>query len=764
VKRTAVARLLAGGAAIALGGAVLLTAGGLTRPSESQGETPARATAKVERRTLNATTQVSGTLGYAETYAIANALATTADPASALQSYVSALSSYNAAVNALEALRDPKATDVASAQAQLAQAQAAVAAQLSQMRTELASAEEALAKARKSLAEAKTTTATEVAATLRALDKAKTTYSSARTSFASLADAVHVDVQAFTAAIQTARSELAAVSASLAGVYFDQLNTLATADLALSNARTNAGGSLTEAVTAYAAAAARITEIADQFDAAVARSADTAAIASRYQLAQAEITLAAARLSSAIDTPTTQISSAQTSVTTVQTWANSYFALQDDTRATARQSLATLQSTLTTEVQLASAIKSKISQATAQQSAISDAVNGSYLSAQASYAAGQAKAQTSVQNAQDAVTSAEQALTTARQKAEPALGSSETAQQSAQLDAARAGLRVAETALHALLHPSARQLKQANDALSTASLQLAASKEKLEQPRGLVTQLAEVGSVVQPGEVLFTLDGTNPAVLMTGAVPAWRRLEEGVSDGADVQQLESNLQALGLGSATLKVDQHWDTETTSAVKRWQSTLGLAETGVIPLGRIVFEPGAMRITARSAVLGATIQPGAAVLQATSTTRVVTVALQPSLQSKVKKGDLVSVILPDGKSAAGKVSHVSSVAAKPASSADNAVPTITVLATLDDPSATGSLDQAPVTVNITTATAKDVLAVPVTALVQLLDGGYAVQIKDGDQLRYVPVKLGLFAGGWVQVAGEGLAEGRTVVVAR
>jgi multidrug efflux pump subunit AcrA (membrane-fusion protein) len=124
----------------------------------------------------------------------------------------------------------------------------------------------------------------------------------------------------------------------------------------------------------------------------------------------------------------------------------------------------------------------------------------------------------------------------------------------------------------------------------------------------------------------------------------------------------------------------------------------------------------------------------------------------------------VTLPDAKTAAGTVSDVGTVATTPAGGAAGASPTIPVVLTLSDPTAAGDLDQAPVTVNITTATAKDVLAVPVGALVQLLDGGHAVQVKDGDQVRYVPVQLGLFAGGWVQVAGEGLAEGQTVVVAQ
>ena len=87
------------------------------------------------------------------------------------------------------------------------------------------------------------------------------------------------------------------------------------------------------------------------------------------------------------------------------------------------------------------------------------------------------------------------------------------------------------------------------------------------------------------------------------------------------------------------------------------------------------------------------------------------------------------------------------------------------TLTDPGATGTLDQAPVQVAITTDAAKDVLVVPVTALVALAGGGYAVEVVDPDGThRLVAVSLGLFddAQGLVQVSGSGLAAGQRVVV--
>ena len=86
-------------------------------------------------------------------------------------------------------------------------------------------------------------------------------------------------------------------------------------------------------------------------------------------------------------------------------------------------------------------------------------------------------------------------------------------------------------------------------------------------------------------------------------------------------------------------------------------------------------------------------------------------------------------------------------------------------LTDPGAAGSLDQAPVTVNITTESSPGpVLAAPVTALVAQSPGGYAVEVVGpGNTRRYVPVRPGIFddTSGLVQVTGA-LAPGQRVVV--
>ena len=143
----------------------------------------------------------------------------------------------------------------------------------------------------------------------------------------------------------------------------------------------------------------------------------------------------------------------------------------------------------------------------------------------------------------------------------------------------------------------------------------------------------------------------------------------------------------------------------------------------------------------------------------------IALDVSQQSEVRVGDAVGITLPDGTTTPGVVSSVGTVAATSQSQAGGTTTTVPVQVTLTHPAAAGTLDQAPVTVYITTATARDVLAVPVTALLARSPGGYVVEVAGpGSTRRYVPVTAGpVFDdnAGLVQVSGA-LAPGQRVVV--
>ncbi len=307
--------------------------------------------------------------------------------------------------------------------------------------------------------------------------------------------------------------------------------------------------------------------------------------------------------------------------------------------------------------------------------------------------------------------------------------------------------------------------------LVTGRLGFAGSYTVLGQAHGTVTWLPELGQVIDQGQALYQVDGA-PVVLLYGSAPAWRTLAAGASAadvrGADVAQLNHDLVALGYVRSA-DVESAWDQfswATKAGVEKLQKHLGVDQSGTLDLGDVVFLPTAARVTTLQASLGA---PAAGpVLKASSTTPVVSVALDADLQAEVKSGDQVAITLPDGSITPGTVTSVGKVAATASNNsggAGSSAATVPVTIQPADAAATGSLDQAPVLVAITTTTIQNVLAVPVSALVARSDGGYAVEVENPDGTRHlVAVSPGLFddATGLVQVTGAGLSAGQHVVV--
>ncbi|HEY3921078.1 MAG TPA: peptidoglycan-binding domain-containing protein, partial [Gaiellaceae bacterium] len=260
------------------------------------------------------------------------------------------------------------------------------------------------------------------------------------------------------------------------------------------------------------------------------------------------------------------------------------------------------------------------------------------------------------------------------------------------------------------------------------------------------------------------VDG-QPVSLLYGATAAWRAFVPGMPPGEDVAELNENLDALGYGNT---LSDEFTSATSSAIDAFQSARGMPATGALLLGSVVFEPGAVRVTTVTPTLGATVAPGP-VLGVTSTGRVVTIELDAAQQSELEVGDPVVITLPNNATTPGRVSFVGKVATAPSSDQSgggngSSAPTIEVDVAPTDPAATGTLDQAPVNVSITTATARNALVVPVDALLALASGGYAVERVTAGVHQLVAVNLGLFddAEGFVQVTGSGLAPGQRVVV--
>ena len=290
------------------------------------------------------------------------------------------------------------------------------------------------------------------------------------------------------------------------------------------------------------------------------------------------------------------------------------------------------------------------------------------------------------------------------------------------------------------------------------------------------TALPATGTIVQRGQRLYEVDGTQ-VTLFYGARPAWRSLSEWVLPGPDVAQLDRNLVALGFGKY-LTVSDYYTAATSCAVELWQQAAGLPVTGTVPLGQVVFAPGALRVTGLAAVLGSPPQPGAQVLTATSTASVVTAQLPVTQEYLVRRGQQVTVTLPDGVTTTpGIVAAVSSVAtASSGGSQDSGgqqqqgsghtQESVAMTVRLDHPLAAGDFDQAPVSVSIVAAHVSAVLAVPVSALVALAGGGYAVEVVHGTGTaatrHLVAVQTGLFSSTLVQVSGAGIAAGQRVEV--
>ncbi|MBI4219261.1 MAG: peptidoglycan-binding protein [Chloroflexi bacterium] len=279
---------------------------------------------------------------------------------------------------------------------------------------------------------------------------------------------------------------------------------------------------------------------------------------------------------------------------------------------------------------------------------------------------------------------------------------------------------------------------------------------------GTLTWIAPVRSTVKRGEPLFKVD-ERPVVALYGSVPLYRTLRVGAGSpmsGADVQQLQKNLAELGYGGFI--VDGAYTSATAEGVRAWQAGLGLPETGTVELGQVVFTPGAIRIAEHTARVGDVLgERGVPVLSYTDTTRLVIVALPVADQALAIEGSKVTVKVPGRKAGPGEISRVGTVVTGGINQRDAR---IQVTVTIADQEAFGSLDAAPVDVDFVSEERKDVLAVPVAALLALADGGFGVEIVDGSTARIVPVRTGMFAAGRVEVSGEGIADGVTVGVPR
>jgi len=279
---------------------------------------------------------------------------------------------------------------------------------------------------------------------------------------------------------------------------------------------------------------------------------------------------------------------------------------------------------------------------------------------------------------------------------------------------------------------------------------------------------AEIDWIVNFGEVVF-LPG--PAQVLEVLVTPGEFAGGGVvtvstgnpASGTDVLQLENALISLGHDTeGTLIADGVYTAETNQAILALQAATGLEQDGIIDLGEVVFLPGAVRIINQLTTQGSGVFEGSPVLGISLTDKVVRVDLPADEQGLISVGDAVIVEMPDNSEVPASVVFVSQIAMPAANNWEPA--TFEVLIAFDDPSVAEGLDEAPVDVIVVSDSVEDVMAIPVSALVALLEGGYAVEVEAGGGVtRYIAVEVGFFGdNNMVEITSAELQPGDQVVV--
>jgi hypothetical protein len=318
---------------------------------------------------------------------------------------------------------------------------------------------------------------------------------------------------------------------------------------------------------------------------------------------------------------------------------------------------------------------------------------------------------------------------------------------------------------------------------------------------GVLTWLPRSGSTISRGETLYRA-GDRPVTLFYGSSPMFRDIGTVGLVGRDVKVLADNLRALGYrigpqpapgtritvqnGPAPAANDQGKDAPGTDrksgesdesgayqtvvtsedavftrslkdAVRRWQAAGTVRPAnGTVTLGDVLVLSGAVRVGAAAAQLGDDATGN--LMAISDRAKAVSVEIDASRADDLRAGQPVRITLPDSSHTNGTISSVSSNVRADAADGGDQGPQVQVVIAVTKASKIRNISSAAVDVRFTGTTRRDVLAVPVGALLALSGGGYGVQVSGG---ALTAVKVGLFADGMVQITGTGITAGTRVV---
>ena len=327
-----------------------------------------------------------------------------------------------------------------------------------------------------------------------------------------------------------------------------------------------------------------------------------------------------------------------------------------------------------------------------------------------------------------------------------------------ELEQARANLVSAEARLDDLLaDPDNQEIAQALLNLESAKLSLDSAQANLSDLKS----------------------GASSSYLMYGDETPWRDMSLDSGPGLDILWLKANLAALGYDPG--EIDEVFDAETVQAVAAWQSDNGEEATGEVPLGQVVFAPGPSQVSKQGVSLGVSVGIGVNLYELTpvalvtsavgsdgvifeqTTAQRITAQLDLVDQELLDIGTEVVIELPDDTEVAGVVSEFGAVPVIVAAANQSQETSYLDVVISPNEAIDSNWTGATVEIHVTTEFAQGALVAPVSALLALQEGGYAIEVVLADgTTQLVGIGTGIFADGYVEVSAEGLQPGIQIVV--
>jgi len=251
-------------------------------------------------------------------------------------------------------------------------------------------------------------------------------------------------------------------------------------------------------------------------------------------------------------------------------------------------------------------------------------------------------------------------------------------------------------------------------------------EEQIEEKKRLQAKEEGKGSVIDADEALIIENAQN------AYDDALKSYNEGAKLEANLEKAKEELQ---------------DLELAAGSETFSPTNALSLKSSINVGSHITK------------VGDAIAAASPLYQSSGIAREVTFNLPAGDQGMVSVGDSVIVKLPTDEEISAVVRFVDAVV----SELGNGSKVIEVILDVVDAENTETYDEAPVDILVTSEVSKNVLYVPVNALVALAEGGYAVEVLVGENKEYIAVEIGVFTDGFVEIIGN-VQEGQEVIVPR